>query len=374
MTQTLSAADRLRNSARSGRFASTGAPRDDQAGDQDGPVVEPHTKPVTPASPPVPGVFTAKPAIASEPPLSFSSASGGFTAKPVIPAAEFREDSDNSPHGAVASAPATSALKSAAQRLRESAQVEDSSKRTRKEMSAMKTLTRLLEAVYTRPGSAASDEQRMSALTTLSNRSFELGTVVARVAGDDVERSRYVRAMAMEAAVGLTCKSWEQNREIDWAGLIEVTANTPEIFQAADELALASYRSVQTRQDAADRLSISMHSAFWQVVGLGESVDGVTPKTAAEIVKECANYLQSRDRFIADNDLHVSWMQGSIRRITDLVCAEMRARFGETSQAPSKEDISSVLAVARSGFEGVENYAQSILEKTDTPVSGPADR
>jgi hypothetical protein len=246
-------------------------------------------------------------------------------------------------------------------------------KRARKQMSAMKTLTRLLEAVFTRPGSIASDAERMHALKTLSTRAMDLGSVVARVAGDDADRSQYIRAMSMDAAVSLVCKSWEQGREINWETLIEAADNTPEVSQAAEMLSHAVYSPVVTRQDAADRLAISMHAAFWQVYSLGDTVNGITPRVAAEAIRDCANYLQARDKFVSDNDLHVSWMQSSVRRMVDLFCAEMKARFSN-AEAPTAGDIEAVLSVVRSGFEGVENYAQNILEKPrHTPGAHPVD-
>lgn len=240
-----------------------------------------------------------------------------------------------------------------------------------RELAAMKTLTRLLEAVYARPGSSASDAERMAALSTLSINAMELGSIVARLAGEDTDRSMYIRAVSMEAVVGLVCKAWEQNREVDWGSLLHAAAAVPEVNEAAEAMAKAFYRPVNTPADAHDRMATSMHAAFWQVYGLGDAIDGMSPKLAAEIIRECAGYLNSRDRFVADNDLQVSWMQGSIRRMTDLVCAEFRARFAGKNVCPTQDDVESVLAVARSGFEGVENYAQSILEK---PSSSPVPR
>jgi hypothetical protein len=360
----------LRNTMRTGKVGTVGAPVSEVVASAAS-LTNASVNPATPSveddflsGASVPGVFPEKtvasvtvtaevkvdPSPEAREPLEQNSA-----AKPESPASEL-----------VKSTPA----RSLEQRLKAEVASNSEGSKARKEMAAMKTLTRLLEAVYTRPGSTASDTERMMSLSTLSNRSFELGTVVARVAGDDAERSSYVRAMAMDAAVGLVCKAWEQNREIDWASIIEASANAPEIDLAANELAQATYRPVQTAQDASERLSVSMHAAFWQVYSLGDAVNGITPRVAAEIIRDCANYLQTRERFVNNNDLHVSWMQGSIRRMCDLVCAEMRARFSNV-EAPTKADIDVVLSTARSGFEGVENYAQIILE---TPVNRPEPR
>ena len=280
-----------------------------------------------------------------------------------------------SPVSSAASASAEPVVKlSASQRLQISVGADANSRLVRKEMATMKTLTRLLEAVFMRPGSLASEKERMQALSTLTNKAYELGSVVARIAGDDFERSQYIRAMSMDAAVTLVCNSWQHEREVDWDRLIEAAAETPEINQAAETIAKAVYKPVQSATDAFDRLALSIHSAFWQVYGLGEKVNGITARAAAEIVRDCATYLQEREKFVVDNDLYVSWLQGSVRRMADLVCAETLARFAGAETGPSKSDFEAILAVSRSGFEGVESYAQSILEKPNTnAIPRPVD-
>lgn len=244
----------------------------------------------------------------------------------------------------------------------------------RREMSSMKTLTRMLEAVFARPGSTASDQARMAALSGLAINARELGVVVARVAGDDAERNNYVAAMATDAAVSLVCHSWEARSDVNWPRLLEASVGNSEIMSLADTLAYAQslqYDVAETPQAVVDRLAVSMHSAFWRLIELGDVVPGITPKLAAEIVRDISQYLQSRDRFVSDTTLHVTWMQSSINRMTNLICAELRARFGGRSVEPLRGEIETALAVSRSGFEGVENYAQSILDKSG-PVN--ADR
>lgn len=255
-----------------------------------------------------------------------------------------------------------------------SSAIENNTRQVKKSMAAMKSLTRLLEAVYSRPGAASPVNQRMKALSELSSQTYALSSVVASLANEDADRSAYMRAMAMDAAVGLVCKAWEQEREVNWPALLKASSEAPEIMRAADALAEAAYLPVTSAPIAADRLAISMHSAFWQVHELGNVVDGVTPRLAAEIVRDCVDYLQQRERFVLDNDMHVSWLQGSLRRMTDLVTAEARARFRDNAAPMTKADAESILLVARSGFEGVENYAQSILDDPSrSPVSRPVD-
>ena len=92
----------------------------------------------------------------------------------------------------------------------------------------MRTLTALLCAVYARPGSTAGEQDRMDALVDLSQRSQALGRVLAQAVGDDVGRSSYVQAMAMEAAVSLVSRQWVNASTVNWAKLVEASANRPE--------------------------------------------------------------------------------------------------------------------------------------------------
>lgn len=239
------------------------------------------------------------------------------------------------------------------------------------ELACMKTLTRMLEAVYTRPGSGASHENRMAALAELSEQSMALGNVLAGLAGENAERSAYVRAMSMDAAVTLVASSWKANQNVDWPTLVEASANTPAVSDAAAVLAEAVYRPVDCLASASDRLAVSTHAAFWQIIELGRTVDGVTPSLATEFVQRAAEYLNKHERFVENNDLQVAWMQGSIRRLTDLVCAELQARAQITALKDDPTVVDSVLKVCFSGFEGVEKYAQNILER---PVSAPVSR
>lgn len=263
---------------------------------------------------------------------------------------------------------------SASDRLRQTTVSAATTSHARREMATMKALTRMLESVYARPGSTASEQARMAALSDLSVNARELGAVVARLAGDDVDRSNYVAAMATDAAVGLVCHSWEAGKEVDWPRLLKACVSSEDIVSTAQSMAYAQglqYTPVDGPEAAFDRLAISTHSAFWRLIDLGQTVDGMVPKLAAQIVQDSVLYLQARDKFVTDTTLHVSWMQSSLGRMTNLICAELRARFGDRGVVPSKVEIDTALAVARSGFEGVENYAQSIIEKS-RPVN--ADR
>lgn len=367
--QSMTAADNLRAQLRAGRVATVGKPMEpnvDASQAEAHPERGPASAEMAVMEPPVIRAAPLRPGEFSKPPQAPAAPPGGtalLDALAVKPA----------PVDTIKLSP-SARLQVEANKAREMALKGSSTAQARREMSTMKTLTRMLEAVYARPGSTSSEQTRMAALSDLAINSRELGAVVARVAGDDIGRSSYVEAMATDAAVGLVCHSWEAGEDVDWPRLLQSCVDNDDILSTAENMAYAQslqYSPIESPEVVADRLAVSMHSAFWRLIDLGQTVDGMVPKLAAQIVRDSAVYLQARDKFVTDTTLHVSWMQSSLGRMTNLICAEFRARFGGRGVVPTREEIDAVLAIARSGFEGVETYAQSILEKS-RPVN--ADR
>lgn len=259
---------------------------------------------------------------------------------------------------------------SAADRLRKQDQSVRQEAGARKDMAAMRTLGRLLEAVYSRPGSGATEVDRVAALSRLVEQADGVARAMAKQFDADVSNP-YLYAQALDSVVSLVAKGWERDENMDWGEMIQAAACRPEIMGAATQLADSGYRRVDSVATARERLTVSFHSAYWSLYMLGESIDGMTPELAASIVQRCADYLEGRDRKIENNDLHVAWTQASIRRLTDLVSAELRAKF-EGEPPPTEEQIATAIAMAISGFEGVENHAEKLLERDKVRASEPA--
>lgn len=230
----------------------------------------------------------------------------------------------------------------------------------KKEIASIRALTRLLEAVYRKPGSSAPSEERIIALRSLVVQADSVAQAVAVAFGQDQQKS-YVMAQAMEAVVGLVGSAWERDDNIDWPDVIAEAGADPLIITAAEAMGTLAYRQVDSPAVAAERLGISMHGSYWSVYMLGEDVDGITVDVASHVAREIAKYVQSSSSGISNSDLNVAWMQGAIRRITDLFCAEIRARFTD-QQAPNTAQIDEAIKVAQEGFEGVEIHAKKLLE------------
>ena len=353
----LGAADRLRQLARRGSVATSGAPNldpDDMPPAESQAAAEPEvvSNPRGATAPRDEFLDDALPP--SPPPAKTPMIRPGTFSKPVGPAP---------------------APISAQERLRALSSVEEDSAKSRKSMAAMRVLTRLLESVYSKPGSSAAEEERIEALKNLVQQADNVGQSLAKLYAPDQSASGYVKAMAMEAVVGLVGKAWERGDAIDWGSLIVRAGADPTLLRASEEMAHLHYKRVQDPQDMYERIGISLHSAYWNVYTLGADVDGITPEIAQAIVADGAAYLSSRPRSIADNDLYTSWLQGAIKRFHDLVCAELRAQHAG-GEAPTQKEIAAALEVAKAGFEGVEIYAQHFLSapRSTAPEPVPTER
>jgi len=264
-------------------------------------------------------------------------------------------------------------LQTAEDRLRkrvQATQEQDLAQRhDRKEIASIRALTRLLEAVYKKPGSNAPSEERITALRNLVVHADSVAHAVAAVFGHD-NPNPYVMAQSMEAVVGLVGTAWERDDSIDWPEVISEASADPLIVTAAEAISHAVYQPANSKEIIAERVGISLHGSYWSVYMLGEDVDGITPEIASRSARSIADYVHARDRKFSTTDLHVSWMQGAIRRITDLFCAEVRARFTNQS-APTADQITESLRVAQEGFEGVEFHATKLLEVHRGGLSQP---
>jgi hypothetical protein len=280
--------------------------------------------------------------------------------------------------------PPAPAVKDGMTVLREATAKATADKQQKKNLATMRTMTQLLTAVYANPGSKASVEDRVEVLSALASNAQELGVIVANSMGIDLGNSEYRRACATDAAVQLVTQAWGRQEYIDWPSLLDAANNNKVVTQASEELAKNFYLNVNSEADAMDRIAISMHSVYWRFICLGEQVNGMTKEIAGELTTRLGSYLQRRDRFSQSADLNVSWFQGSIQRMADLACAELSANYAKNRNienaedaensvtsfldatgedvAVSAADLDDLCKTIYSGFEGVESFAQNLLQ------------
>lgn len=240
-----------------------------------------------------------------------------------------------------------------------------------KEMASMRALSRLLEAVYQRPGGDAPVQERIAALQELVGDADAIAQEMVKAFGySEGTASQYVMAQAMESVVGLVSKSWERDETVNWSEMIAEAGVDPLIVGSAEAMAHAVYKPVSVgntgKQVAQERLGISLHNAYWEVYLLGDQCDGITPEVASKVVRSISEHVQAQSKF-NDLDLRVSWMQGSIKRLTGLFCAQMRS----LDAAPTEQDIDRAVQLAKDGFDGVEFHATQLLEMCRFSGAGP---
>lgn len=274
-------------------------------------------------------------------------------------------------------------------RLREVAQQEQvqekSSADFRRNMAALRSLGRLMEAVYVRPGAKAPEMDRILALRQLAGVSRELSGELLQAIGNTVD-SRYARAMAMEAVIDLVARTWEeQDRDEEdpqWLSerpleLIRSAAVDTEVVQAAMELAEKTWNPVQTKDQYREVLALAAHKSYWRLYMLGENVNGMSEERCRSIASKLMQYLKTYPHPRGESpDMRSNWMAASMGRLTSLVCAELRGRHGIDGNAryiPSEQDIEECMDVAIMGFEGIEEHAAKLLESAEGTPERPVD-
>lgn len=275
-------------------------------------------------------------------------------------------------------------------RLRALAQQEEteqqSAKAFRRNMAALRSLGRLMEAVYVRPGSRAEQRERIEALRALAQASRMLAQDLLRAIGES-DDSAYVRAMAMDAVIDLVAHSWQEARDgVDPDAsalrrapleLIEQAAVDEDVLRAAQDLAHKTWNPVRTQDQYREALALAAHRTYWQFYMLGEHVDGMDEDRCRQMTLTLVRYLQDFPTPRGDTpETRANWMSASLGRLARLACAELRSRFGhdlddghDRGTLPTDKDVRDCLDAAIIGFEGVEEHASKLLEISSDAVS-----
>lgn len=273
-------------------------------------------------------------------------------------------------------------------RLRERARVEQeveiATNGFKKDMAALRTLSRLMEAVYVRPGNAAPTSQRMQALLSLTQASREMAQTLLESIGETPDRA-YTRAMAMDAVVGLVGQCWKdaededeflRNKPLD---LLRQAAVHPDVVLAAQELSQKTWNPVASLPRHEEAMIMAAHKAYWSLYMLGEHVAGMDTARCEFAVSRLMSYLQEYPHPRGGSpDMRANWLSASMGRLSGLVKAEVKARFAvrERDMMDAKpvtnEALSECVDLAIEGFENVERHAQKLLG--DAFVARPLER
>lgn len=269
------------------------------------------------------------------------------------------------------------------QRLRQVQERDERERDFRREMAALRSLGRLMEAVYVRPGSSASVAERVRALQTLARTSRDLAEQLLQTI-EEPSRSAYARAMAMDAVIGLVAQTWEARADEDDVdllaqrplALLREAAVDPQVTQAAIDLSRMTWRPVQSQDEYQEVLLMAAHRAYWRLYMLGEHIDGMSASRCREAVRKMMDFLREYDapRGLHAMEARANWLSASMGRLASLYAAELKGRQSELPERRlSEKDFTQGLEVAFAGFEGVEHHAEKLLEQAvDKP--GSVDR
>lgn len=299
--------------------------------------------------------------------LSGTAASSNQAQPSLGGASDVAELADSTPHPL-----------SAIEKLRKRAQQEQATEADiagfRKNMAALRTLGRLMEAVYIRPGNASPVQARMKALVMLAQASQSLSQNLLDAIGEKASDRAYVRAMAMDAVAGVIGQAWE-DAEDDAAflslrpvDLIQEAAAHPVVVEASLAMAQKTWNPVTSQAQHDEALVMAAHKAYWSLYMQGEYVVGMNASICELAVTRLMSHLQDYPQPRGSSpEMRASWLTASMGRLSRLIAAEVRARFAvsddkvQNAIPVTSEVINECVDLAIEGFENVERHAQKIL-------------
>jgi len=306
------------------------------------------------------------------------------------------------PSPAPSPAPSSAFAHLAAQSAAQSAAQADS----RRNLSAMKVLSRLVAAIAKRPGSGASQTLKASHLAALLKQVNECAHRLATsVAPLDAHRG-WVRGSATQAAAHLVASQWEapipeeriplEQQVQALEGVFSQARQDESLSQALDHLGNFSYEHATSAQVADQRVQLSVRLAAWDlyqhvtsaVLGQG-SYRFTYQRTPAELVGLLLPHALSMAReaqthVAADLDVATAHLQSCIRQCADLLgteyvsrtralmnwvtqddisTAEFQTRRAEACESLQTSIVPAVVHSARSTFQAIEAMASSGLEE-----------
>lgn len=275
----------------------------------------------------------------------------------------------------------------------------------RRDIHATKVVARLVAAIARKPGSGVPNAVKSHHLAGLlkSVRDASL-RLAAFVAPNDANRG-WVQAAATESALTLVASQWERDAHEEVRPVEAQLDAIEDVFRMArddetlagviDDLGQARYTQAVTAEIAQARVLLSARLAAWDLYSsvmhplLGQGTFRYTyGKTSGEVVGRLMPelYAIARDNVIRTDslDLRTSHMQGSLRRLSDLLGAEYvtrtraimnwiaedglpeaqyRDRFDRAKEQFEARVVPELIDWTRRNFVAVESMALRLMEE-----------
>jgi len=266
----------------------------------------------------------------------------------------------------------------------------------RKDVNAIKVVTRLVQGMAFKPGSSAPSSVKSAALREQLIEVHRHAQTLAQAAAPQEAHRAWVVRQCSEAVADLVAR---RNERGDQAGLpaqlvdgvcevLRGAAQDGELSQALDGLQASQYVEATDASVARDRLSVSLAAAIWELherVLDGGCLHGMTSVQLVQALSEGMVRTASAATIqIASRDMQTAHLQGSIRRLGALIGAEyssrtkaivawiegdgvdQQGRLERERAAQHKfrsEVLPEILSDARKNFIAIEKLAPKLLEE-----------
>lgn len=286
-----------------------------------------------------------------------------------------------------------------------------SAKQAKINIAAVKALTPLVAAVSFYPGNAAGSGMKSAALATLITGMHKAASDVAMAMAPLPSKMDWVRGQVMQSIATAAAKQWETHGRVDMEAMGQQMASllrNPSIeIQSIMEAQNGSdqYLDVDGPDVARARIALSASAAGWElfdwvtrsslaegspdgsVFSYGRSIDVIVELLLGRVLDEA----RAMQITVRNADIRIAHLQGSIRRIGQLVGAEYVAQTRAVIHWINAEDIDAaekdrrlraaidqfetnvlprIMDWTHKNFAGIEHRARKLMEEFELEARG----
>lgn len=282
---------------------------------------------------------------------------------------------------------------------------ETGTRAARRDVNAIKLVTRLVRAIAFKPGTTADRRVKSEKLRTMLTEVSRAATEVAIAAAPLDAHRGWVQAMSTEAMGELVASRVEQDAFGEQVNLDEAIELIKQIFESSERDAAiaqaiapmrdAAYVEADSAAVARDRVRVSFGAACWElyeavthprlgVDAFRYTYDRKPDEIVARLSDEVLRIARESNITGVSADMRTAHLQGSIRRLAQLMGSEYVNRtsqivnwireapdddeFGrrakEAEKALDKQVIPEVVELARRNFLDIEQIAPRLLEES----------
>lgn len=266
----------------------------------------------------------------------------------------------------------------------------------RKDIHAIKVVTRLIQGISFNPGSNAPNSVKSATLRDQLILVHRLACEIALAAAPEEAHRPWVMAQCSEAVADLVARRSELSEDKDdndtliqkqvkaVVRIFQAASSNTEIAAALDGLSANHYVEATDPSIVRDRLSVSIAAATWdlheKVVDSGFSF-GIDSIQMVEILTDGLIQNASKSTInLSSMDMQTAHLQGSIRRLCGLIAAEYVSRAktmiswiedgrrhgddtrtGRATNSFKSEILPELLSNAQKNFVAIEKIAPRLL-------------